>query len=127
MTMSFHKKSKQAFSFAIVVLGCCCMRFLLFGGETYCRWCPDIDTTFAPGFKKENFLQISMGMDSETVISLVGVPFAKQTPEPDAELEIWYYSHDGALGRWGDKAWISYEVIFRNGKVVSNASKIYYD
>jgi len=40
---------------------------------------------------------------------------------------VWYFSHDGALGRWGDKAWFSYEVELTNNTVFAKKRNIYYD
>ena len=98
-----------------------------FRGESYCPWYPDIDTVYAKGFSKEKFLTIRIGMSKENVSSQLGEPFSKYRPHEHEGLEFWSYSHDGALGHWGDKAWISYVIVFQDDKVVGNCSWLYND
>ena len=98
--------------------------WLLFHGEDYCWWWPDIDTQFASGFDRAGWERINVGMSERDVVSLIGEPYFK---ESQSEGQTWYYSKDGALGHFGDKAWFSYEVLFTDKCVVGKRKQIYCD
>ena len=101
--------------------------WIAFHGEDYCWWHPEIDTVFSPGFNKSGFDKIQVGMSAGEVAGLVGDPFGKIPDKLNPGMEVWWFSHDGALGRWGDKAWFSYEVAFTNNHVSAKNRQIYYD
>lgn len=105
----------------------CVVYWFAFHGEDYCWWYPEIDTVFSPGFSKAGFDKAQVGMTADEVVGLVGDPFGKFPDKHNLDMEVWWFSHDGALGRWGDKAWFSYEIAFTNNHVSAKNRQIYYD
>lgn len=101
--------------------------WIAFHGEDYCWWYPEIDTVFSPGFSKAGFDKIQVGMSADEVAGLVGDPLWIVPDERNPDTEVWRFSDDGALGRWGDKAWFSYEITFTNNHVSAKNRHIYYD
>lgn len=99
--------------------------FYSFHGEDICWFWPEIDTVFAPHFSKGKFDEIQTGMCPQDVIGLIGNPIS--VAYRGAQREEWGYSHDGALGRFGDKAWFYYGVLFIDGVVADKMVKVYYD
>src|SRR5690349_20171514 len=95
------------------------------GCESYCVIWPSIDTRFAPGFSERKFAQVAVGMTAAEVEALVGRPlgthaYPRRTTHPaykEAGDEVWTFTSDGAAP-WGDWAWLSRELIFREGRVV---------
>jgi hypothetical protein len=92
---------------------------------------PYADTCFAPGFQRERFSEVRVGMSPAEVETLLGGRgHSRETRwgyriggSPD---QIWSYSHDHCSPFW-DHAWRSYEVGFRNGTVVSVSDAWRYD
>ena len=106
--------------------------------EGYCIVWPGIGTHFAPGFSHLGFARIRPGMTQERVRALLGEPLGKQVARrilgrsvPGASPleqgdEAWNYSGDsGRLG--GDWAWLSRQVVFRDGVVTQKVKWTYHD
>jgi hypothetical protein len=106
--------------------------------EGYCIVWPSIGTAYAPGYSAAGFAKVEPGMTREKVVSLLGEPLGKRRgswwagPSESGNAgskrndEVWHYSHDSsALG--GDWAWLSREVIFRDGVVLRTVSWTYHD
>ena len=86
---------------------------------------PSIDTVFTLDYSEEKFDQIRIGMDSVTVVKIIGKPFGVQ--KYTEQNTLWYYSHDGKCS-WHDFAWLSREIIFdAKGKVSKKKKIICYD
>jgi hypothetical protein len=102
--------------------------------EGYCVAWPGIGTRFASGFSHLGFARIEAGMTTEQVISLIGKPLTSGYSRPSptgASLWrpgdlTWTYSTDGSA-RGGDWAWLSREIVFRNGIVIQKVKWTYYD
>jgi outer membrane protein assembly factor BamE (lipoprotein component of BamABCDE complex) len=108
--------------------GICCLALFIFGqlmlDEGYNPVVPDIDTKYAPNFSVEKFNMITVGMDTNDVIKLIGQPIGKQ----GKLTQKWYYTADGKC-KWGDFAWLNSNlVIDRDGKVklIFNQIKSFY-
>jgi hypothetical protein len=93
---------------------------------------PYIDTCFAPGFDRQSFGRLHPGMSTAEVEALTGAPRFRHAPptwgyplpgHPDL---VWVYSTDHC-SRFGDYAWRSYQVGFRNGTVVAVSTAWRYD
>ena len=129
--MNARKMFVRAIAGGVIVLLLYVVYWAAFHGEDYCWWYPEIDTVFSQGFSKAGFDKIQVGMTADEVVGLVGDPFGKYPDKHNPDMEVWWFSHDGALGRWGvrwgDKAWFSYEVTFTNNYVSAKKRKIYYD
>lgn len=123
-TQMMFARAVAGMAMAVLLYG---LYWIAFHGEDYCWWHPEIDTVFSPGFSKAGFDKIQEGMTTDEVAELVGAPLWKTTDRDDPDMETWHFSHDGALGRWGDKAWFSYEVAFTNNHVSVKNRQIYYD
>jgi hypothetical protein len=103
--------------------------------EGYCIAWPGIGTHFASGFSHLGFARVQPGMTQQQVRTLLGRPLTRgfnERPAPSGwELwrpgdETWSYSMDSsALG--GDWAWLSREIVFRNGVVVQKVKWTFYD
>jgi outer membrane protein assembly factor BamE (lipoprotein component of BamABCDE complex) len=71
-------------------------------------------------------------MTNDQVVALLGRPlytheFWRSHPAYEAwGDEVWSYTSDGAAP-WGDWAWLSREVIFRDGRVVQRVNWTYHD
>jgi hypothetical protein len=100
--------------------------------EGYCFVWPSIDTVYAPDFTERKFKQIEVGMREEEVVALIGLPFRTDRysrGHPAYKVtgdNVWSYTHDGAAP-FGDWAWLSREVIFRNGSVVQKVYWTFHD
>jgi hypothetical protein len=102
--------------------------------EGYCVAWPGIGTRFASGFSHLGFARIEAGMTKDQVIRLIGEPLASgySRPAPWAASQwrpgdlTWTYSIDSSA-RGGDWAWLSREVVFRDGVVVQKVKWTYYD
>lgn len=94
---------------------------------------PYIDTCFVPGFDRASFERLHLGMSTADVEALTGPPRFRHSPprtwgyllegHPDLE---WGYSTDNCSW-FGDHAWRSYRVGFRNGAVVVVSRAWRYD
>jgi hypothetical protein len=102
------------------------------GCESYCVLWPSIDTVYAPGFTNAAFERVKVGMSKEEVRNLIGRPLdthpysSRHPAYHERGDEVWNYTRDGAC-TWSDWAWLSREVIFRNGRVVQKVYWTYYD
>ena len=101
--------------------------------EGYCILFPGIGTRFAPGYSERGFNAVRPGMSEQEVIALIGKPLSEGSQvAPSGRLLakagdiVWAYSID-TNGRDGDWAWLSREVVFRNGRVAHAVKWIYYD
>jgi hypothetical protein len=111
-----------------------CMLYLSFGGiESYCYLIPTIDTRYASGCSELRFRLIDVGMTREEVVQRIGQPLGKgryhrewHPAYKERGDEIWHYTTDGAAA-WGDWAWLSRELIFREGRVVQKVYWTFYD
>lgn len=92
--------------------------------ENYNYIYPSIDTTFAPGFSERAFSQITNGMSASVVTQLLGKPLS-EGPAKDGT-ELWSYSTDGKCS-WGDFAWLSRMIWFRDGRVILVERRVYYN
>ena len=110
----------------VQVLALFCLYVVAFRGETICPFYPEIDTRFAPGFSKAGFEKIECGMPENKVVDLIGPPLWIKPQAARTSHEEWGYSGDGALGRWGDKAWFYYGVVSDSGHVIEKHVRIYY-
>ena len=94
---------------------------------------PYTDTCFAPGFDRTSFDRLRLGMSTAEVEALTGAPRFRHSPawtwgyplegHPDLE---WVYSTDNCSW-FGDHAWRSYRVGFRDGAVVTISRAWRYD
>lgn len=105
--------------------------YMTFGIENYNYLWPSIDTKYAPDYSERAFRRVEMGMTQEEVVGLLGHPlwtkgWRSSHPGQTSAGEVWVYSSDGGAS-WGDWAWLSREVIFRDGRVVDRVSWTYYD
>ena len=103
--------------------------------EGYCIAWPGIGTQFTPGYSHLGFVRIRPGMTEEQVLTLLGRPlsqgFNQRTAPPGWPKwqrgdETWTYSTDSSR-RGGDWAWLSREVVFRQGLVVQKVTWTYRD
>jgi hypothetical protein len=101
--------------------------------EGYCIIWPSIGTRFAPEYSERGFDAIKPGMTQQQVAALIGQPlgWGYHTAPPGHALKkagdvVWSYSTD-TDGRGGDFAWLSREVVLRDGKVAHTVRWIYYD
>ena len=103
--------------------------------EGYCIVWPSIGTAFAADYSERGFDRIKPGMTQVEVLQLIGQPLGKgfnSRPSPSGwdqwrrGDETWTYSQDSSA-RGGDWAWLSREVVFRQGVVVQTVRWIYYD
>lgn len=93
---------------------------------------PYADTCFDPGFDRDSFDRLHLGMSTTEVEAVTGAPHFRRPPKtwgyllpgnPDLE---WIYSSDHCS--WlGDYAWRSYRVGFRDGAVVVVSRAWRYD
>lgn len=93
---------------------------------------PYADTCFDPGFDRDSFDRLHLGMSTTEVEAITGPPHFRRPPKtwgyllpgnPDLE---WIYSSDHCA--WlGDYAWRSYRVGFREGSVVVISRAWRYD
>lgn len=107
--------------------------YLALGGmESYCVIWPSIDTRYAPDFSERRFARVEVGMTREQVVGLIGQPlgtgryYSGHPAYKTAGDEVWTYTGDGAAW-WGDWAWLSRQVIFRDGRVAQTVYWTYYD
>jgi hypothetical protein len=111
-----------------------CMLYLSFGGlESYCYLIPTIDTRYAPECSELKFrLLVKVGMSREEVVQRIGEPLHKGYVHRQRRSHLiprderWSYTQDGAHP-WGDWAWLSRELIIRDGRVVEKNYSTYYD
>jgi hypothetical protein len=102
--------------------------------EGYCIVWPAIGTAFAPGYSEKAFGKIKPGMTESEVLNLLGPPFRSTDGRPDPHTQAqwqprdrtWTYSQDSSA-RGGDWAWLSRQVIFRDGRVTQTVSWVYHD
>lgn len=101
--------------------------------EGYCLIWPSIGTRFAPGYSESKFNAVQPGTSRQEVTALIGRPLGEgpfSAPPGHALAQpgdvVWQYSSDSSA-RGGDWAWLSREVVFRNGKVAHTVRWIYYD
>jgi hypothetical protein len=91
---------------------------------------PYNDTCFAPGFDRERFSEVRTGMSTTEVEAILGRPKHLRNPGwyrvRGSHNLIWAYSND-RCSSFGDYAWRSYEVGFREGKVVWASDAWQYD
>lgn len=116
-----------------MVLGLLAVAYLACGGgESYCVLWPSIDTRYAPGFSERKFAKVEVDMTRAQVVQLIGRPLVthrwwrNHPAYKEYGDEVWSYTGDGAAP-WGDWAWLSREVIFRDGKVVQKVFWTFYD
>ncbi len=93
------------------------------GLERYCPLYPSIDTRYADGFSEGQFTRIQIGMTSEEVASLLGVPLTQTVGRQEVR---WHYTQDGKCS-WADWAWLGREVVFVDGRVAEKVARVYYD
>jgi len=92
---------------------------------------PYVDTCFAPGFDRYSFERLHPGMSTAEVEALTGAPRFRHPPTWGYQLAgnpdlVWVYSTDHCSW-FGDYAWRSYQVGFRNGAVVVVSTAWRYD
>jgi hypothetical protein len=131
-------RTKSAFSPVVWVV---CLSFIFLSGqlllsgmcEGYCIVWPGIGTRFTRDFSHWGFARIKPGMTGEQVKALIGEPMgvgygcAPSGWPLRKPLDItWGYSSDSSA-RGGDWAWLSREVVFRDGRVVQTVKWTYYD
>jgi hypothetical protein len=122
----------KAVTLAMAVSALCLLLILaVSGGERYCVFWPSIDTRYAAGYSERGFERVQVGMSEDEVVALIGRPlethaFWKHPAYKQWGQMVWSYTQDGAAP-WGDWAWLSREVIFRNGRVAQKVRWIYYD
>jgi hypothetical protein len=87
---------------------------------------PDIDTLYSSGYSDRQFKKVSIGMNEEEVMELLGEPFHKNTVDWAADFNvIWLYSGDGASSH--DFAWKRKQIHFKDGIVVERHTGWSYD
>lgn len=104
------------------------------GCESYCWWCPTIDTQFASQYSEKAFNTITPGMSQTSVLTLLGEPLFKGSipqgryPHLNEETaQSWHYTSDGKCS-WSDWAWLGRYVYFdTNGSVTEAIKVIHYD
>lgn len=92
--------------------------------ESYCFFCPSIDTMFAKGFTEESFDRIENGQTAAAVTEMLGQPIAMVTNR-DGTIRL-LYTEDGKC-RFGDFAWLGRSVLISNGVVAATESQTYFD
>ena len=126
----------------LVTVFALCIVTVAFGGqlvlagmsEGYCVVWPSIGTRFAEGYSSSGFSRVERGMTEYEVVSLIGRPLSRQRgrPAPSGWFDwqqgdqTWQYGQDSSA-RGGDWAWLSREVVFRDGRVVQKVSWTYRD
>ena len=110
--------------------------------ESYFPLYPTVDTVLPPNFV-QNFRQVSLGMNTNEIESLLGKPLF--VSEGDIEFiyreeldevyqqtsgvveSCWQYGSDGAAIFW-DFAWLSYNVCFNSDdQLIKTGVNVYYD
>jgi hypothetical protein len=102
--------------------------------EGYCHVWPSIGTRFSSGYSERAFDKIVPGMTEAEVSHLLGPPLHSHegSPAPYAPAtwqhgdRTWSYSQDSSA-RGGDWAWLSRQVVFREGRVVQAVRWVYHD
>jgi hypothetical protein len=103
--------------------------------EGYCHVWPSIGTRFAGDYSEGRFARVKPGMSHTDVLRLLGEPLSKGFNGPPAPSgwtlwrrgdETWQYARDTS-SRGGDWAWLSREIVFRDGLVVQTVRWTYYD
>lgn len=117
---------------------------LLLGGQAVfsgmtegrCFIWPGIGTQFAGGYSERAFDQIAPGQSQTDVVKLLGQPLrtGRERCAPSGHAawrrgdETWFYSQDSSSSvRGGDWAWLSREVVFRDGRVTQTVRWTYHD
>ena len=102
--------------------------------EGYCIAWPGIGTHFSRSYSHLGFARIQTGMTKDDVLAVLGPPLSSGTgrPAPSGWPQwrtgdlTWTYSRDSSA-RGGDWAWLSREVVFRDGVVVQKLKWTYHD
>ena len=101
--------------------------------EGYCMVWPSIGTRYATAYSDRSFSRVEPGMTREQAVAILGSPLSTGSrPAPSGMTqwqrgdETWQYAQDSSA-RGGDWAWLSREVVFRDGIVVQKVRWIYYD
>jgi hypothetical protein len=116
----------------LYALGAFCLLLASCAPESKFLPYPYTDTCFAPGFDRASFDRLHLGMSIADVEALTGAPrFRHSAPTWGYQLEghpdlVWVYSTDNCSW-FGDHAWRSYRVGFRNGAVVAVSRAWRYD
>jgi hypothetical protein len=101
--------------------------------EGYCIVWPGIGTHFARDFSHLGFERIKPGMSEQQVIDLIGRPITRDDycspsgwPLLQRGDKVWSYSMDSSQFG-GDWAWLSRQVVFRDGRVAQTVKWTFHD
>ncbi len=117
---------------ALVFLGCIGLMAASCAPESKFLPYPYIDTCFDPGFDRESFERLHPGMSTTEVEAVTWSTHFRRPPRtwgyllPGHPDLVWVYSSDHCAW-FGDYAWRSYQVGFRNGVVVTISTAWRYD
>lgn len=98
--------------------------FLYAQTESYCFFCPSIDTHYAKNYTEKKFDELELRASLRSVEEILGKPVKSEKKE-NGDI-IYYYSKDGKCW-WGDFAWLSRKIIIRDGELIEKEKRIYYD
>jgi outer membrane protein assembly factor BamE (lipoprotein component of BamABCDE complex) len=119
-----HVKTLLILIAVTAFVGVVALLFAFVPRENYNFMYPSIDTTFAPGYSERAFSQVTNGMSASVVTQLLGKPLFQGSDGQGTEM--WSYSTDGKCS-WGDFAWLSRVIKFRNDRVILVEKTIYYN
>ncbi len=107
----------------------CIITFFIGGfplSEGYNPVKPGADTKFNETYTEDNFNKITIGMDTNEVIKLMGAPMGK-LPNHASFKPLWYYSLNKE-GKTLDFAWLKRAIVIgRNGKVREVQKSVKYE